>query len=121
MPATCYFPVRLHSIIAAGALNFRVRDGNGCFIPAVVTGKKDAHARVESGSSPDFGVFEAVRRFEGGNRLFTSLRVLSRRAPGSGCGAEKNGQASRLISTGRLNTLPCLHLRPIDPVVFREP
>jgi hypothetical protein len=59
MPATCYFPVRLHSIIAAGALNFRVRDGNGCFLPAVVTGKKDAHARVES-AVVDFTVFEAV-------------------------------------------------------------
>ena len=34
---------------------------------------------------------------------------------------EKGGQASRLISTGRLKRLPVLHLRPIDPVVFREP
>ncbi|MER3475042.1 MAG: hypothetical protein C4335_13695 [Armatimonadota bacterium] len=27
----------------------------------------------------------------------------------------------RTISTARLNTLPCLHLRPIYPVVFRGP
>src|ERR1700748_3340730 len=27
----------------------------------------------------------------------------------------------RPISTGRLNTLPCLHLRPINPIVSREP
>jgi len=25
----------------------------------------------------------------------------------------------RPISTGQLNTLPCLHSRPINPVVFR--
>jgi len=28
-------------------------------------------------------------------------------------------QASRSISTGQLNTLPCLHLRPINLVVFK--
>jgi hypothetical protein len=33
---------------------------------------------------------------------------------------EKGGQVKRLISTGQLNTLLCLHLRPINPVVFRE-
>ena len=31
------------------------------------------------------------------------------------------GQASRLISTGRLNTLPCLHLQPIEQVVSLFP
>ena len=31
------------------------------------------------------------------------------------------GQASRLISTGRLKPSPVLHLLPIDPVVFRVP
>jgi hypothetical protein len=33
----------------------------------------------------------------------------------------ENDQASRLISIARLNTLLCLHLRPIDLVVFKEP
>ena len=33
------------------------------------------------------------------------------------CGRE--GQANRLVSTGELNTLPCLHLRPINLVVFQ--
>jgi len=32
------------------------------------------------------------------------------------------GAAKRLaVSTGRLRRLPAVHLRPIDPVVFREP
>ena len=34
---------------------------------------------------------------------------------------KKFGQAARLISTGRLNALPHLHLRPIDQVISLEP
>ena len=37
------------------------------------------------------------------------------------CTEEIIGQASRLISTGRLKRLPALHLRPIDVVVSNEP
>ena len=33
----------------------------------------------------------------------------------------KGGQASRLISIGKLNTLLCLHLQPIEVVVFNLP
>src|SRR5262245_30297895 len=33
----------------------------------------------------------------------------------------KGGQADRLISTGKLNALLHLHLRPINLVVFEEP
>jgi hypothetical protein len=29
-----------HSTIAAGALNGRVRNGNACYLPAMITGKK---------------------------------------------------------------------------------
>ena len=29
-------------------------------------------------------------------------------------------QASRVISTGQLNTSPCLHLQPINLVVFQD-
>jgi len=31
------------------------------------------------------------------------------------------GGADRAIRTARLNTLPCVHLRPIDVVVFHGP
>ena len=33
----------------------------------------------------------------------------------------KGSQASRLISIGKLNTLLCLHLQPIEVVVFNLP
>ena len=53
---------------------------------------------------------------------------LRARAPAVPPGGERpsragksGGQAARLISTGQLKALPLLHLRPIDPVVFREP
>ncbi len=32
-----------------------------------------------------------------------------------------SGQAARLISTGPLNTLLCLHARPIKVVVYNQP
>ena len=32
-----------------------------------------------------------------------------------------SNQANRAISTGQLNMLPCLHLRPIDEVVYLGP
>ncbi len=32
-----------------------------------------------------------------------------------------SNQAYRAISTGQLNMLPCLHLRPIDVVVYHGP
>ena len=32
-----------------------------------------------------------------------------------------NGQASRLISIGKLHTLRHVHTRPIDLVIFQEP
>ena len=34
---------------------------------------------------------------------------------------QQYGQASRRISTGRLNTLPCVDLQPINQVVFLAP
>jgi hypothetical protein len=46
-PATCYSPTDEHrSTIAAEALHFRVRDGNGCFRLAMVTGKKASPPQV---------------------------------------------------------------------------
>ena len=54
--------------------------------------------------------------------LFSDSLAAARTASGDALrSAGKSGQACRPISTGRLNTLPCLHLRPIYPVVFRGP
>ena len=44
IPATCYSPMAAcHSTLAAEALHFRVRNGNGCYLLAMVTGKKVKH------------------------------------------------------------------------------
>ena len=82
------------SIIGAGALDFRVRNGNGYIRPAMAAGiiknrlkkrkKKERNARQ-------------TRREKG------------------------YGQGSRPISTARLCASPRLHLRPIDPVFARGP
>ena len=88
------------STIGATALNGRVRDGIGCFARAMSTRseKKRSAFRVTCG-------------------------LLSKDAFGSGdrfCDLATSGsnQAYRAISTGQLNALLRVHLRPIDVVVF---
>ena len=44
-----------------------------------------------------------------------------RPAPPARAGGRVNAVKRSAVSTGQLSTLPCLHTRPIDPVVFREP
>src|SRR5579884_3276531 len=81
-------------------LNGRVRDGNGCGHPGVLTGSlsctKKAAAR---------GVTSARARGPGA------------KAPGRGVNAVKRSA----VSTGQLRPLLALHPRPIDLVVFQEP
>ena len=62
-----------------------------------------------------------------GRAVLARVCVVLRTSPEPAvpCGSARiggsRGQASRRISTGRLNALPRLHLPPIDPVVFRAP
>ncbi len=84
------------STIGAAALNGRVRDGIGCFARARATrpGKRRsawAVAHVVQGC------------------IWMKTRSLS---------SSGSNQAYRAISTGQLNALLHLHLRPIDVVVF---
>ena len=81
------------STIGAERLNFRVRDGNGCLPFAIAT--ENLMIRFQSGSGLQAPSTNDLCR------LFC-------------------GQASRLISTGKLNTLLCVHTRPINLVVFKE-
>ena len=74
------------STIGAGGLNFRVRDGNGCFPSAMVTGNG------------------------------TKQTALATRTD---LPREKWGQAARPISTAQLSPFLGVHLRPINPVIFR--
>ena len=85
------------STIGATALNGRVRDGIGCFARAMTT--KPRKKRI--------------------------IQVLHLRCmlPNQQANLASTGsnQAYRAISTGQLNMLPCLHLRPIDEVVYLGP
>jgi hypothetical protein len=83
------------STIGAEGLNFRVRDGNGCFPLAIATENLISSA------------FSSVNLDLNYRYLLTDLCRLF-------C-----GQAARPISTGKLNALLRLHTRPINLVVFK--
>ena len=87
------------STIGATALNGRGRDGIGCFARAKATrpGKKRS-----AFSRPFWGWGKCCPRM-----------LLEEGLSSSG-----SNQANRAISTGQLNALLHLHLRPIDVVVF---
>ena len=92
------------STIGATALNGRVRDGIGCFARAKATRpEKKRYRRSLSGvlSKDAFGSEPDI--------------CLPTQADLSSSGSN---QANRAISTGQLNALLRLHLRPIDVVVF---
>src|SRR5882724_9569003 len=100
IPAATYSPTRKPcSTIGSGGLNCRVRDGNGWSPSDVATG--------------NFADAQVMCRI--GRRKPRSTLVLSIWNEGDG---RKNDQAARAISTGQLNALQRLHLRPIDVVVF---
>ncbi len=94
------------SIIAAGALNGRVRDGNGCLGSASATNQRVGHRRTKGTASR-----KPRRTFA--CRLDRPSGVLS---PGRRAGS---GQVSRPIRTGRLRRSRALHRRPVHPVVSR--
>ena len=77
------------STIGATALNGRVRDGIGCFACAMTTKPKEL------------------------SNIQATLWCMLLSQPSTG-----SNQAYRTISTGQLNMLPCLHLRPIDEIVY---
>ena len=90
------------STIGATALNGRVRDGIGCFARAMATrpGKKRSAFRGHLAVTPG------------------ALSKLLLMGEGSGLSSSGSNQANRAISTGQLNALLRVHLRPIDVVVF---
>ena len=92
------------STIGATALNCRVRDGTGCFARAMTTKPRKEHGACFC-FTPLTSVFvpRLLLRFR------NSLAVSG------------SNQAYRAISTGQLNALLRLHLRPIDVVVFHGP
>ena len=101
------------STIGAAALNGRVRDGIGCFARAVAT----------KPAKPARGGQAFAWRLHGAHETVLSLSTLgsSTSAPGTVLPSSGSDEACRAISTGQLNALPRLHLRPIDVVVFHGP
>lgn len=83
----------------------RVRNGNGSFHPGKATGKL----------SPLPGVYQD-------NVVGVEVADVRHQPLGPACGGGRGGVAKRsAVSTGRLSALLRLHVRPIDPVVSREP
>ena len=87
-----------------GALNFRVRNGNGCDNSSMATGKK--------GHSPG----KRIATYRGAEpQALTPMKFDSYGR------SKRYGQASRLISTGQLNRSRGLHPPPIEDVVYILP
>ena len=87
------------STIGAGGLNFSVRNGKRCFPSAIATGMSTA-------ASPGAACYRQLNWTTGEAEAIGQL---------------KSDQASRTISTGRLNASPRLHLRPINLVISEGP
>ncbi len=120
------------STIGAAVLNFRVRDGTGCFTCAMTTKPR---------KSPRRDFCEAKARRAGGSvfclqkarsrTVIISINIAAWRCDAilsqgrcmlwSCLSITGSNQAYRAISTGQLNALLRLHLRPIDVVVFHGP
>ena len=105
------------STIGAAALNGRVRDGIGCFARAMTTKPRKKHRS----RAARFRAWPVISRF----RDVISVVVVHGRVcddPGrKSLASAGSDQAYRAISTGQLNALLRLHLRPIDVVVFHGP
>ena len=124
------------STIGATVLNFRVRDGTGCFTCAVATKPRKIQAPEAVGFSrlAVGSVFAEQMRerqqlsyvtmtFPNASGVQSTVQVL-----GMVClfgfatlSVTGSNQAYRAISTGQLNALLRLHLRPIGVVVFHGP
>ena len=96
------------STIGAGGLNFRVRNGIGCTPSAIATEHirrlQDEVAECEHSSAVN-----AQRCTPHPESCIASRKTLNRRS------------RPRPISTARLNTLLCVHLQPINLVVYEGP
>ena len=98
---------RSSSTIGVGGLDCRVRDGNG-YGPAAIASGNCLEGRSASCSG---------RKASCAMRFFRMFRRGSDRVRGGRGGR----QAARPISTPRLNPSQCLHLAPIEVVIFHRP
>ena len=112
-------PPRLQgSTIGAGWINFRVRNGTGC-LPSAMATETVVPPPCSCVESPLQGLDTGVRC---GGRFVQRARAFLRRSPDELDSEREHRKSSpRPISTGRLNVLPRLHLRPINLVVCEGP
>ena len=105
-----------HSIIAAGGLNGRVRDGNGCHTPAGGTNQGDGSGQVLSArrslQKPSSSAAFA------GPAWAPHVRP---RCPANRASGADGAQASRPIRSGMVNASRRLRIRPVERVVFPWP
>src|SRR6476660_4133159 len=109
------------SIIGAGEFNGRVRDGIGFRLPASTTrsAKDGNQTRIQKPYGPCMSVREASWNFTRATRRRGDARsAISILVSALMRIEDKSDQASRAIRTGKLNTLRCLHTRPINVVVY---
>jgi hypothetical protein len=99
------------STIGAAVLNGRVRDGIGCF----------TRARTTRPGKPARGGRLSPLVLGHTRRSFLTLSGLVDFRRRRVCRLPDRIEACRAISTGQLNALPRLYLRPIDVVVFHGP
>ena len=92
------------STIGAGGLNFRVRNGNGCDPSAMATERSIVTTQQPRRRAAAAHTARLLEHF------IASTNVSERRNP-----------SPRPISTGQLNTLLCLHFRPINVVICHGP
>ncbi len=121
------------STIGAAVLNFRVRDGTGCFTCAMTTKPRKIPTSRFAKQTRRVAGSVFVKQMRGATRLCNQSTPCNPR-----CGLSRaiqlrvcmsliclsitgSNQAYRAISTGQLNALLRLHLRPIDVVVFHGP
>ena len=102
------------STIGAVALNFRVREGTGCFAHAMTTKPSKNPIRLFLDRRRQSTLYVVLVKFTGCDAFVDLKRQGYLSVSGS-------NQAYRTISTGQLNALLRLHLRPIDVVVYHGP
>ena len=98
------------STIGAGGLNCRVQNGNGCDPAAIATENQVRPPPQRSAA----GTIHVVKKSP---RASQALHSEHEHRPSK----VDVYPSPRPISTGRLNTLPCLHLRPINVVFCHGP
>ena len=111
------------TIIAAGGLNGRVRDGNGCLTPASGTNQRDWLRPSQSGERRCSRLQRPCRPRTGpSGAAFPPPSMLPARALPTGGGSRAGGvQTSRPIRSGMVNASRRLRIRPVKRVFFPRP